>query len=114
MNRKLTVIAITAIALMLAGIAWAVTKLYSDEKPRQVAEKTEYPLLRAVPADAAAVFCFDGSSRARGILADSTGVLRSFLSPGDAAFQAYLNKAAEPRPRGCSVPGEPPQGLPSF
>ena len=97
MNRKLTVIAITAIALMLAGIAWAVTKLYSDEKPRQVAEKTEYPLLRAVPADAAAVFCFDGSSRARDILADSTGVLRSFLSPGDAAFQAYLNKAGEHR-----------------
>ena len=97
MNRKLTVIAVAAIALMLAGIAWAVTRLYSGEKPRQVAGKTEYPLLRAVPADAAAVFCFDGSSRARGILADSTGVLRSFLCPSDAAFQAYLNKAGEHR-----------------
>ena len=65
MNRKGTIIAVVAIALMLAGIAWAVSRLYRDDRPRQASVNTEYPLLRAVPADAAAVFCFDGSAKAR-------------------------------------------------
>ena len=97
MNKKLTVISVAALALMLAGIAWAVVRLYSGEKPTQVPERTEYPLLRAVPADAAAVFCFDGSAKARRILSDSTGVLRSFLCPGDPALAAYLGQAGEHR-----------------
>ena len=97
MNKKLTIIAVVAIALMLAGIAWAVSRLYRDEKPRQAASNTEYPLLRAVPADAAAVFCFDGSAKARAVLADSTGVLRAFLAPDDAPLTAYLAKAGESR-----------------
>ena len=97
MNKKLTIIAIAAIALMLAGIAWAVVRLYGDEKPRQQAVNTEYPLLRAVPADAAAVFCFDGTAKAQGVLADSTGVLRAFLAPGDPALAEYLAKAGEGR-----------------
>ena len=71
MNRKGTIIAIVAIALMLAGIAWAVSRLYRDDKPRQASVNTEYPLLRAVPADAAAVFCFDGTSTAQRAIADS-------------------------------------------
>ena len=97
MNRKGTIIAIVAIALMLAGIAWAVSRLYREEKPRQAAVNTEYPLLRAVPADAAAVFCFDGSAKARGVLADSVGVLKAFLAPEDPALMAYLAKAGENR-----------------
>jgi hypothetical protein len=82
---------------MLSGIAWAVSRLYRDDKPKQTAADTEYPLLRAVPADAAAVFCFDGSAKARAVLADSTGVLRAFLAPGDPALTAYLTKAGERR-----------------
>ena len=97
MNKRLTIIAIVAIALMLAGIAWAVARLYRDEKPTQAATNTEYPLLRAVPADAAAVFCFDGSAKARAVLADSTGVLRAFLAPDDPTLTAYLAKAGESR-----------------
>ena len=97
MNKKLTIIAIVAIALMLAGIAWAVVRLYGNEKPRQQAVNTEYPLLRAVPADAAAVFCFDGTVKAQGILADSTGVLRAFIAPNDPTFAEYLTKAGEGR-----------------
>ena len=95
MNRKLTIISIAAISLMLAGIAWAVARLYGEEKPVRTAVSAEYPLLRAVPADAAAVFCFDGSSRARQLLADSTGVLRSFLSPDNPALMEYLSRAGE-------------------
>ena len=97
MNRKGTIIAIVAIALMLSGIAWAVSRLYREDKPRQAAVNTEYPLLRAVPADAAAVFCFDGSAKARSVLADSVGVLKAFLAPDDPALMAYLAKAGESR-----------------
>ena len=97
MNKRLTVIAVVAIALMLAGIAWAVTRLYREDKPAQPAVSTEYPLLRAVPADAAAVFCFDGSSRARKVLSDSTGVLRAFLASDSPALMDYLSKAGESR-----------------
>ena len=97
MNKKGTIIAVVAIALMLSGIAWAVARLYREDKPTQAASNTEYPLLRAVPADAAAVFCFDGSAKARAVLADSTGVLRAFLAPDDPALTAYLAKAGEGR-----------------
>ena len=97
MNRKGTIIAIVAIALMLAGIAWAVSRLYREDKPRQASVNTEYPLLRAVPADAAAVFCFDGSAKARAVLADSAGVLKAFLAPEDPNLVAYLVKAGENR-----------------
>ena len=97
MNKRLTIIAVVAIALMLAGIAWAVIRLYGNDMPKQQAESTEYPLLRAVPADAAAVFCFDGTAKARGLLADSTGVLRAFLAPDDPTLTDFLSKAGEGR-----------------
>ena len=97
MNRKGTLISVVAIALMLAGIAWAVTSLYREDKPRKVATDTEYPLLRAIPADAAAVFCFDGTAKAHHAIADSTGILRAFLAPDSPALMAYLSKAGEAR-----------------
>ena len=97
MNRKGTIIAVVAIALMLSGIAWAVSRLYRSEKPRQTAVNTEYPLLRAVPADAAAVFCFDGTSKAQRSLADSTGLLRPFIAPENPALMAYLSRAGQSR-----------------
>ena len=97
MNKKGTLIAIVAIALMLAGIAWAVSRLYRDEKPRQKADNTEYPLLRAVPADAAAVFCFDGTAKAQRAIADSTGILKAFIAPESPALMAYLSKAGAAR-----------------
>ena len=95
MNKKLTILSVVAIALMLAGIAWAVTRLYRTDAPKRPASSSEFPLLRAVPADAAAVFCFDGSSKARNVLADSAGVLRPFLAPESPALMAYLSRAGE-------------------
>ena len=83
MNRKGVIVAVTAIALMLAGIVWAVYRLYS--KPSAGGEvniKADVSLLKAVPSDAALVFYFDGSRDARNIIADSCGVLGSFLSKG--------------------------------
>ena len=95
MNKKLTILSVAVIALMLAGIAWAVTRLYRSDAPRQKASSSEFPLLKAVPADAAAVFCFDGSAKARRILADSTLVLRTFLAPENPALMDYLSGAGE-------------------
>ena len=97
MNKRGTIIAVVAIALMLAGIAWAVSRLYQGEKPHEAAVNTDYPLLRAVPADAAAVFCFDGTPKAQRMIADSTGLLRAFLSPDSPALMDYLSKAGESR-----------------
>ena len=93
MNKRLTIISVAAISLMLAGIAWAVARLYGDKEPGRAPASTSYPLLRAVPADAAAVLCFDGSSRAHQVLADSTGLLRSILAPENPALMAYLSLA---------------------
>ena len=88
MNKKSVIVAVVAIALMLAGIAWAVYRLYSKPQGTDIPVKSDYSLLKAVPSDAAAVFVFDGSREARGVLADSCGVLTSFLQPG--AFMEYL------------------------
>ncbi|MBR6882223.1 MAG: hypothetical protein IKN06_04560 [Bacteroidales bacterium] len=95
MNKKLTILSVVAIALMLAGIAWAVFRLYRTDAPKRPASSTEFPLLRAVPADAAAVFCFDGSAKARRVLSDSTGVLRPFLAPDSPALLEYFSRAGE-------------------
>ena len=97
MNRKWTIISVAAIALMLCGIAWAVSRLYRTDAPRRSAASTEFPLLRAVPADAAAVFCFDGSSKAKHVLADSTGLLGPFLAPGQPVLMEFLSKAGAHR-----------------
>lgn len=95
MNKKLTIIAVVALALMLAGIAWAVVRLYRTDAPKQVVSSAEFPLLKAVPADAAAVFCFDGSAKAQHVLADSTRLLRPFLAPENPALMDYLARAGE-------------------
>ena len=94
MNKKLTILSVVAIALMLAGIVWAVTRLYRADTPRG-GVSSDYPLLKAVPADAAAVFCFDGSAKAQDVLADSAGVLRSFLAPDSPALMDYISRNGE-------------------
>ena len=97
MNKKQTVITIVAILLMLAGIVWAVSRLYRKDASNGPASATEFPVLRAVPADAAAVFCFDGSDKARGILSGKKGILPSFLAPENPALVDYLVQAGVSR-----------------
>ena len=83
MNRKGVIIAVTAIALMLAGIVWALYSLYSKPSTGgEVRIKSDVSLLKAVPSDAALVFYFDGSKDARNVIADSCGVLGSYLRKG--------------------------------
>lgn len=93
MGKRSTIVAVTALALLLAGIALAVIRLYKPAGPgtaeKQVA--ASWNVLGAIPSDATAVVVFDGSSRAAGLMADSTGFLQGFLAPGNPAFMQYLN-----------------------
>ena len=93
MGKRSTIVAVTVLALLLAGIALAVIRLYKPAGPgtaeKQVA--ASWNVLGAVPSDATAVVVFDGSSRAAGLMADSTGFLQGFLAPGNPAFMQYLN-----------------------
>ena len=81
MNKHLTAILIALLALMLAGIVFAVSRLYRPVVEEDTPVSSDaYPLLRAVPMDAVAVFSFDGGKPSRRVVADSTGLLRTFLS----------------------------------
>lgn len=101
MNKKGVAIAVAVLALMIAGIVYALLSLYSDRE--EPARNESVPsgcaaLLRAVPSDAALVFCFDGSRAAEKIAADSTGLLKAVFAPsGDAAFSRFLARACKDR-----------------
>lgn len=63
MNKKTLVLCLSILAVMFAGLAVAVGFLYSGtgtgrSDSSQVADESRYLLLRAVPSDAVAVFCF--------------------------------------------------------
>ena len=93
MAKRSTIAAIVLVAVLLAGIVYAVTKLYTD-MPQEENIPTPAPsgwsVLRAVPSDAAAVLVFDGSSKSAHILADSTGLLQAVVAPGNDAFMAFI------------------------
>ena len=92
MNRRnaAAVAAIVTIALLFAGLTWAVFGLFSKPSDEEKLLPGDFSLLKAVPTDAALVFNFDGSKEARHIIADSTGVLRSFLEEGNPGLMAFI------------------------
>ena len=93
MAKRSTIAAVVLVAVLLAGIAIAVTKLYT-KVPGEESEATAptgWAILRAVPSDAAAVLVFDGSSKAARVLADSTGFLQGIVAPGNNAFMDFLH-----------------------
>ena len=92
MAKRSTIAAVVLVAVLLAGIAIAVTKLYTQvpEEETVVSAPSGWTILRAVPSDAAAVLVFDGSAKAAKVLADSTGLLQGIVAPGNDAFMAFL------------------------
>ena len=92
MAKRSTIAAVVIVAVLLAGIAVAVTKLYTQVpgEDEVVSAPTGWTILRAVPSDAAAVLVFDGSAKAARILADSTGLLQGIVAPGNDAFMAFV------------------------
>ena len=93
MAKRSTIAAIVLVAVLLAGIVYAVTKLYTEtpeEETSAAPAPSGWSVLRAVPSDAAAVLVFDGSTKSARILADSTGLLQAVLAPGNEAFMAFV------------------------
>ena len=93
MGKRSTIVAVTALALLLAGIALAVIRLYQPASS-QAGEKqvsASWNILSAIPSDATAVVVFDGSAKAARLMADSTGFLQGLLAPGNPAFIQYLS-----------------------
>ena len=85
MARRSTIAAVALVAVLLAGIVFAVIKLYTQvpQESSAAPAPTGWTVLRAVPSDAAAVFVFDGSAKAARILSDSTGLLQGLIAPGN-------------------------------
>ena len=98
MGKRTTIVAVTALALLLVGIALAVVKLYQPAKagdePTGNAVPAGWSILKATPSDAVAVMVFDGSSKASRILTDSTGILQNLFAPENPALMTYLNALA--------------------
>ena len=93
MGKRATIVVITVLALMLAGIAFAVSRLYSNssaESPRKTETSAAWSVLSAVPADAVLITVFDGSKAAARVLADSTGLVQALLCPGNPSLMEYL------------------------
>ena len=84
MNRKTLTILITVTVILIAGIAVAVTMLYSDPKRSHRIEDSRFiennDLVKAVPSDAAIVFCFKNFGHACEILGDSLSVFGELAS----------------------------------
>ena len=99
MGNKSTWIAIVAAAVLIAGIAFAVTRLYGTggAKKADKATPAEWEILRAVPSDAVAVMVFDGSRAAKKVIADSTGLLKPVLAADNPALIGYLNQSGKYR-----------------
>ena len=91
MGKRFTIVAVTAVAILLAGIAFAVSRLYAPGKGESRAQIPQgWSVLSAVPSDAVAVFVFDGSAKAAKVLADSTGLLAAAISPDSPALMDFI------------------------
>lgn len=96
-NRTANLI-IAVLALLVAGIVLAVSRLYKPAQQGGAVEVSEgMDVLKAIPSDAVAVFVFDGTARARTVLADSTGLLRPLLAQDQPQLMNYLNAVSRHR-----------------
>ena len=100
MGKRFTIVAVTALALLVAGIVLAVLRLYKNGPETSSAAEIvpgSWSVLRAVPSDANAVWVFDGSAKAARILADSTGLIEGVLAPDNPAFMSFIQSLGRSR-----------------
>lgn len=105
MSRKtFTILAISAV-LLIAGITYAVTKLYSPAPEHETSVEANghfienHPLIKAVPSDAAMVFCFKDFRRTCEFLGDTTSAFRRIAADkfnflADGSFASLRKSAA--------------------
>ena len=96
MNKQGIILSISVLGILAIGIVLAVVRLYSTQnKPDPAAYRSAaetYPMISAVPSDAAAIFAFDGSRTASRVLNDSTGIMASIIAPdATQSFRRYLS-----------------------
>ena len=100
MGKRSTIVAVTALALLMVGIVLAVVRLY-ENNPQEPSAAAVAPagwsVLKAIPSDANAVMVFDGSSKAARILADSTGFVKGLVAPENPAFMQFLSAVGRHR-----------------
>lgn len=92
MSKKGIIVCICIALLLLAAIGWGVSRLYSGapaSKADGEAAVSHAGTLRAVPADAALVFCFQNARSGVALLQDPARLARPFLG-GNAAFGKFL------------------------
>jgi len=91
MSKKTLIICLSALAALLVLVVAGVTMLYrgdsaskgQDGISAETARKTvvaKYPLMQAVPADAAMLMYFDNAEEAISILTDTTLLFRTILT----------------------------------
>ena len=92
-------VTLTCLLVLLGGIVWAVIRLYRMDSPSSVPEEVPdvWSVLSAVPSDAVAVLVFDGTTRARTALADSSALLRSLIAKDHPQLMDYLQAVARHR-----------------
>ena len=84
-------VTLTCLLVLLGCIVFAVVRLYKADSASDAVHAPEgWAVLSAVPSDAVAVLVFDGTSRARSVLADSTGILRSVIAKDTPELMDYL------------------------
>ena len=101
MGKRSTIVAVSALALLIALIVFAVSRLYSgvpDKGGRPDKDPgAQWNVLRAVPSDAVAVAVFDGSRAAARTIADSSGLAAAFLTPGQPQVLQYMREVSRLR-----------------
>ena len=84
MNRKTLTILIAAAVILIGGIAFAVVKLYSGSPDSDLSGDSRFlethQLVKAVPSDAAIVFCAKNFGRLCEYLGDSVSVFGELTS----------------------------------
>jgi len=92
MDRKAIVISMVALALMLSGIAFAVSRLYREAELPAAEEKSQDILMRAIPSDAVALAVFNDSNASRNVAEDPSGLLAAFLTPSSPGLREFLGE----------------------
>ncbi|MBR1405440.1 MAG: hypothetical protein IJ578_00700 [Bacteroidales bacterium] len=104
MNKKTLIACIVLLVLLLAGIATAVVFLYSGsgsnaEKPApRASAQQQYPLLGAVPSDAAMLMCFSNMEDGVRLFSDTTKIFGTLVEgAAKRGFRPFIDRLVSGR-----------------
>ncbi len=96
MSRKYIIISIIITAVLALSAAALTASLYSGNSPKEAVEPAgkaspeQYPLLQAVPSDAAMVACFENFGTAASLMADSTKAVGALLGGNSGSLVSLM------------------------